>query len=107
MSPCPAERPDQVPLAHLRTTRDPLALGDVVQLRARPILVVVSWRAAPRPGPCRLTPEVTPNGRGQMRDGPFRARGACRLADVPSCRLHLFGGRHDVSPPWIDSLLLP
>src|SRR5215217_1350023 len=89
-----ADRLDEVPLAHLGATRDPLTLGDLVELLAISVLQPVS-RLATAPASSRgLFAELPPRRLGHVRDGALAPRGLLRLLDVLPRGPALFRGRH-------------
>src|SRR5438552_11540767 len=89
-----AERPDQIPLAHLRAARDALLLRELVELLAVPVLERVARFAAAAAGLLRLLDEAAPRALRQVRDRPLLRRHLLRLLHVALRRLDLLPTCH-------------
>src|SRR5207247_986773 len=103
----PADRADQVPLAHLRAAGNVLLLGDLVELLAVSLLERMPRLAAALPSLRGLLAELAAGARGQVRDRPLAPRCALGLLHVLLRGLDLFRRRHfdlpgGFAPFWRD-----
>src|SRR5919204_3435004 len=90
----PADRVDQIPLAHLRAAGDVALHGDLVQLLAIAVLERVPGPTATLPTPRRLLAESAAGRSGQVGDGSLAPRRLARLLDVALCCPHLLRRCH-------------
>src|SRR4029077_6583304 len=74
---------DEIPLPHLRTTRDVPPLGLVVELLPRAVFQPTTGFAASCPSTSGLPAHILPNRGGKMRDRPLPLRCCPCLLDVP------------------------
>src|SRR5215208_6145847 len=89
-----ANRLDEVPLAHLGTTRDPLPLSDLVELLAIPVLQALPGLPAAPTSSRGLLAELPPRRLGHVRDRALATRGLLRLLDVAPRSPTLLRGGH-------------